>query len=101
MARLSGMELYRRVRKRLRKIRRMQEAYNAAKRSGQAVSSSEASPALTLRATPSGTAGLRLGGRHGYRSQNTSKDTISERSLSVQYLANQKPPTYLHGVFSI
>ena len=39
MSGLSGMELYRRVRKRLRKIRRMQESYNAAKRSGQGASS--------------------------------------------------------------
>ena len=101
MSGLSGMELYRRVRKRLRKIRRMQESYNAAKRSGQGASSSEARPALALRATPSGTAGLRLGGRHANRAQTTSKTTTSERLLSVQYLANQKPPTYLHGVFSI
>ena len=100
-SRLGGMELYRRVCKRLRKIRRIQAAYSKAKHAGGDLSPFAARPALALRATPSGTAGLRRGGRHANRAQTTSKTTTSERLLSVQYLANQKPPTYLHGVFSI
>lgn len=97
---LSGMDLYRRVRKRLRKIRRMQEAYGRAKRTGLDIHSLAARPALALRATPSGTAGLhREGARHGAGSP--CRSPKEERALSVQYLANQKPPDYLRSVFPI
>ena len=97
---LSGMDLYRRVCRRLRKIMRMQTAYNRAKRDGVDLSSFAARPALALRATPAGTAGLHREGR----SPNTAtlhKNIVSERTLSVQYLANQKPPSYLQSVFPI
>ncbi|MBP5511315.1 MAG: hypothetical protein J6Z49_10390, partial [Kiritimatiellae bacterium] len=57
-ARLGGMDLYRRVRKRLRKIRRIQAAYTKARHEGEDLSPFAARPALALRATPSGTAGL-------------------------------------------
>ena len=98
--RLSGMELYRRVVKRLRKIRRIQAAYDKAKHAGEDLSPFAARPALALRATPSGTAGLhREGTRHTVNNQRISR--AEERRLSVQYLANQKPPSYLQSVFSI
>ena len=99
-ARLSGMELYRKVRKRLRKIRRIQEAYNKAKHAGEDLSSFAAHPALALRATPSGTVGLHREGRDN-TTTNQRKTIAEERKLSVQYLANQKPPDYLQSVFSI
>ena len=99
-ASLSGMELYRRVIKRLRKIRRIQAAYDKAKHAGEDLSPFAARPALALRATPSGTAGLhREGTRHTVNNQRISR--AEERRLSVQYLANQKPPSYLQSVFSI
>ena len=99
-SRLSGMELYRRVIKRLRKIRRIQAAYDKAKHAGEDLSPFAARPALALRATPSGTAGLhREGTRHTVSNQRISH--AEERRLSVQYLANQKPPSYLQSVFSI
>ena len=99
-ARLSGMDLYRRVCKRLRKIRRIQAAYDKAKHAGGDLSPFAARPALALRATPSGTAGLpREGTRHIINNQRMSH--AEERRLSVQYLANQKPPSYLQSVFSI
>ena len=99
-ARLSGMDLYRRVCKRLRKIRRIQAAYAKAKHAGGDLSPFAARPALALRATPSGTAGLhREGTRHFIDNQRISR--TEERRLSVQYLANQKPPSYLQSVFSI
>ena len=64
-ARLGGMELYRRVVKRLRRIRRMQAAYGKAKHAGEDLSPFAARPALALCDTPSGTAGLhREGTRH-------------------------------------
>ena len=94
------MELYRRVLKRLRKIRRIQAAYSKAKHAGEDLSPFAARPALALRATPSGTAGLhREGNRHAVN--NRPMNRAEERRLSVQYLANQKPPNYLQGVFSI
>lgn len=99
-ARLSGMELYRKVRKRLRKIRRIQEAYNKAKHAGEDLSSFAAHPALALRATPSGTVGLHREGRDN-TTTNQRKTIAEERKLSVQYLANQKPPDYLQSVFPI
>ncbi len=71
---LGGMELHRRVLKRLRKIRRMQERYNMARRMG------EGGPA------PGG---------------GTRQNHVNERSLSVQYLANQKPSDYLWSVLPI
>ena len=99
-SRLSGMELHRRVLKRLRKIRRIQAAYDKARHAGEDLSPFAARPALALRATPSGTAGLsREGMRHTVNNQRMSH--AEERRLSVQYLANQKPPSYLQGVFSI
>ena len=77
------MDLYRRVRKRLRKIRRMQETYVNAKRTGLDIPSFAARPALALRATPSGTAGLhREGARHGVGSP--CRSPKEERVLSVQ-----------------
>ena len=61
---------------------------------------SRRSPALVLRATPSGTAGLHREGTDN--STTNQRITIAEkRRLSVQYLANQKTPSYLHSVFSI
>ncbi len=99
-AKLSGMDLYRRVCKRLRKIRRIQEAYTKAKHDGEDLSSFAARPALALRATPSGSAGLHREGTDN--STTNQRITIAEkRRLSVQYLANQKTPSYLHSVFSI
>ena len=99
-ARLSGMELYRRALKRLRKIRRIQAAYTKAKHAGEDLSPFAAHPALALRATPSGTAGLHREGTR--RATVNQRMPIAEaRRLSVQYLANQKPPSYLQSVFSI
>ena len=99
-SRLSGMELYRRVLKRLRKIRRMQAAYAKAKHAGEDLSPFAARPALALRATPSGAAGLHREGT-GHAVNNRPLSHAEERRLSVQYLANQKPPSYLQSVFSI
>ena len=99
-ARLSGMDLCRRVRKRLRKIRRIQNVYTMNKYAGKDLSPFAARPALALRATPSGTAGLHREGTHN--STANQRITITEkRRLSVQHLANQKTPGYLHSVFSI
>ena len=99
-ARLSGMDLYRRVLKRLRKIRRIQAAYDKAKHAGEDLSPFAARPALALRATPPGTAGLhREGTLQTVNNQHINR--AEERRLSVQYLANQKPPSYLQSVFSI
>ena len=92
-ARCSGMELYRRVRKHLRKIRRLQQEHAAAKKASSRAE--PACPALPLRGTPSGAAVLR-------RPRTASPNhPAQERAESVQYLANQKPPAYLQSVLSI
>ena len=97
---LSGMDLYRRVLKRLRKIRRIQAAYAKAKHEGKDLSPFAARPSLALRATPPGTDGLhREGTQHATNNQHMSH--TEGRRLSVQYLANQKTPSYLQSVFSI
>ncbi len=88
----SGMDLYRRVKRRLRKIGRIQKTYDKAKHEGRDLSAFAARPALALRATPPGTAGARRG--RGHRQQ-------TEREKSVQFLTNQKPPEYLKCVFPI
>ncbi len=99
-SKLSGMELYRRVQKRLRKIMRIQNAFTQAKHSVERVSSGAVPPASALRAAPSGTAV-----RHRAAGSTARIDPpISrkdERLQSAQYLANQKPPSYLESVFSI
>lgn len=92
--RLSGMELYRRVRKRLKKIRRIQRAYTAAKRNG--AGDGPACPALPLRGTPSGTAVPRRA-TPGLPPAAPTQD----KKGSVQYLTNQKPPPFLKSVLSI
>lgn len=92
--RLSGMELYRRVRKRLQKIQRLQREYAAAKRI--MAGGAPACPALPLRGTPSGTAVLRRA-TPGLPTPTPSQD----RERSVQYLTNQKPPPFLKSVLSI
>ena len=97
---LSGMELYRRVLRRLRKARRIQAAYDRARRAGEDLSPFAARPALALRATPPGPAGLRREGTCR-TAGNRPMSHAEERRLSVQYLANQKPPSYLQSVLSI
>ena len=99
-ARHIGMELYRKVRKRLRKMQRIHIAYNEAKNAGEDLSSFAVHPALALHATPSGTAGLPREGRDN-TTTNQHKAIAEKRKSSVQYLANQKPPDYLQSVFSI
>ena len=97
---LSGMELYHRVRKRLRKIMRIQNEYNQAKHAGIDLSGYAARPASALRAAPSGTAELpRVAGAIRHTEQHINRK--NEREQSVQYLANQKPPSYLQSVFPI
>ncbi len=98
--RLSGMELYRRVRKRLKKIRRRQEAYTKVKRQGAV--GAPARPALPLRGTPSGTAVQRRRAHRPLAPPAPHHSSPSqERVASVQYLTNQKPPLYLKSVLSI
>ena len=92
--RLSGMELYRRVRKRLAKILRIQKKYEQAKRTQRG--GVPACPALPLRGTPSGTAVPR---RHAPALPPTTPAQDKERS--VRHLTNQKPPPFLQSVLSI
>lgn len=93
-SRLSGMELYRRVRKRLKKIRRIQREHAAEKRNWPG--GGPACPALPLRGTPSGTAVPRRA-TPGLPPPAPTQD----KERSVQYLTNQKPPPFLKSVLSI
>lgn len=99
-SKLSGMELHRRVIKRLNKIKRIQAAYTQAKHAGEDLSRYAEPPASALRAAPSGTAVRhRVAGRTDSPSPTISRR--NERLESGQYLANQKPPHYLeNGLFN-
>jgi hypothetical protein len=92
--RLSGMELYRRVRKRLKKIRRLQQEYNAEKRTF--ARGAPACPALPLRGTPPGTAVQRR-----TTPRLPPPTPAQDKARSVQYLTNQNPPPFLKSVLSI
>ena len=54
-----------------------------------------------LRAAPSGTSSPRHSRNHQTEAKRMRKKCLQEKKLSVAYLANQKPPTYLSGVVSI
>lgn len=97
-SKLSGMELHRRVKKRLNKIKRIQSLYTQDKHAGKDLSRYATPPASALRAAPSGTAVRRRvpGASSRAKPQISRKE---ERQISVQYLANQKPPDYLQSVF--
>lgn len=96
---LSGIDLLAKIRKLLGLIRRKQERFNRMKKApvrGAGVASS------ALRAAPPGTAASRRAPDIGQASTTPlCKQHDSERLLSAQYLANQKPPDFLSGALSI
>lgn len=109
-AKLSGIDIAHRVKKKLARIKRMQEQYNRAKAThNKAVLNWDmmnmiprvAGSDSALRAAPSGTSSPRHSRNHQTEAKRMRKKCLQEKKLSVAYLANQKPPTYLSGVVSI
>ena len=108
--RLSGIDIAHRVKKKLARIKRIQEQYNRAKFSHDSdvlnkVSGNDipsgAGPDSALRAAPSGTSWPRPARKRKTEGNKDWNKYFQEKKLSVAYLANQKPPVYLSGVVSI
>ena len=109
-AKLSGIDIAHRVKKKLARIKRMQDQYNRAKAThNKAVLNSDmmnmiprvAGSDAALRAAPWGTSSPRHSRNHQTEAKRTRQKCLHEPTLSVAYLANQKPLTYLSGVVSI
>ena len=101
-AKLNGVTLLKKIKTKLNKIRRLQEKYSRANaKRGYAGAPVEVADSA-LRAAPPGPSAP-LHGRSGTsRHEKTSPaDYRKARSISVQYLANQKPPSFLLGALSI
>ena len=101
-ARLNGIELVRLAKKKLRRIKRLQEEYNRAKARGEAKGLPEkdsfggAAPSSSLRDAPSGT-DVRRPAKAGKKPESAA----SKKERSTQYLANQQPPPFLTSTLSI
>ena len=99
---LVGVELLNRIKKKLRRVKRIQKEYDMAKRHHDKGFLGGGGPGSALRAAPPGTpvpapsktAGPSLPSKHW-------EQCIKEKQMSAQYLANQKPPSYLQGALSI
>ena len=109
-ARLTGIELAHRVKKKLARIKRMQERHSRAKVAhdedilGSLPTkdlSGGAGPGSALRAAPSGAPRPRPSRKRTPKVNRDWNKYVQEKTLSVAYLANQKPPAYLSGVVSI
>ena len=99
---LVGVELLNRIKKKLKRVRRQQEKYNTAKRQHDIGVLGGGGPGSALRAAPPGTPvpapSKTEGSQHPSRHWN---HYFKEKQMSAQYLANQKPPSYLQGALSI
>ena len=100
--RLVGIDLLNRIKKKLKRIRRMQERYNRAKLNHDTGFLGGGGTGSALRAAPSGSPDP-TPSKKGTRRQPPShwNQHLKEKLLSAKYLANQKPPTYLQGALSI
>ena len=101
-ARLNGIELVRLAKKKLRRIKRLQEEYNRAKARGEAKGLPEkdsfggAAPSSSLRDAPSGT-DCRRPAKAGKKQESAA----SKKERSTQYWTNQQPPPFLTSTLSI
>ena len=99
---LVGVELLCRIKKKLKRVKRLQENYNTAKRRHDTGILGGGVPGSALRAAPSGTpVPAPAKTEVGYRPQKHWNQYYKEKQMSAQYLANQKPPSYLQGALSI
>ena len=101
-SKLVGVELLNRIKKKLIRIKRLQKDYNMAKHQHDTSVLGGGGPGSALRAAPSGTPApapsKTEGGHHPSKHWN---QYFKEKQMSAQYLANQKPPSYLQGALSI
>lgn len=109
-ARLTGIELAHRVKKKLARIKRIQERHSRAKVAhdedilGSPPTedlSGGSGPGSALRAAPSGAPRPRPSRKRTPKVNRDWNKYVQEKTLRVAYLANQKPPAYLSGVVSI
>ena len=101
-ARLVGVELLSKVKRKLAKIRRKQEQYNKARSDHDTRLLGGDVPGSPLRGAPSGTPGhIPSKEAPAHRHANNRNRHIPEKQIGAQYLANQKPPSYLQGALSI
>ena len=101
-AKLNGVALLEKIKAKLAKIKRIQKKYSRDKaKHGHAGAPVEVAD-LALRAAPPGPSAP-LHGRTGASRHDkpSPADYRTARSISVQYLANQKPPPFLAGALSI
>ena len=101
-ARLCGIDLLAKIKRKLARIKRIQERYNAAKAKHEKRFLGWAGAGSPLRGAPSGTPVPRpskSGATHTHISY--WNQHFEEKKMSAQYLANQKPPSYLQGALSI
>jgi len=109
-AKLSGMDLAHKVKRKLSRIKRIQEQYSRAKVTHDTDILTKA-PTMdsrivsgldsALRATPSWAPSPRRARTCKTAANKDWNKYVQEKKLSVSYLANQKPPAYLSGVVSI
>jgi hypothetical protein len=101
-AKMVGIKLLAKIERKLQRIRRTQEKYNKARREHNSPLLAAMVADSALCAAPSGSSAP-LRGKTSRRQLACNAKTARshERSLGVQYLANQKPPPYLAGALSI
>ena len=101
-AKLCGIDLLAKIKRKLARIKRIQERYDAAKAKHDKRFLGGEGTGSPLRGTPSGTP-------VPLPSKSVAEHSISphwnqylkEKKISAEYLANQKPPNYLEGALSI
>ncbi len=100
--RLCGIVLLAKIKRKLARIKRIQERYNAAKTTHDKRFLGGEATGSPLRGAPSGTP-VALPSKNGVQppATNHRKRYLTEKELGAQYLANQKPPAYLQGALSI
>lgn len=98
--RLSGIELMGRIKKKLKRVMRMQAEYAAATRVGNILMGGAGTDSA-LRAAPSGTSFPCASHKTGASDKKRGGQRANEKKLGAQYLANQKPPNFLQGALPI
>lgn len=99
---LVGIELLAKIKRKLRKVRRMQEKYNSAKTNHDKGFLGVAGAGSPLCGAPSGTPSpCHSKDGDGHHTPKHWNQYLKEKRIGAQYLANQKPPLYLQGALSI
>ena len=98
---MNGIQLYQQIVRRLKRILRRQESWREQHRQSQRPFLDARLADSALRAAPSGTSASPGIQDRTIDIRPNRLSTRQRKLQSVQYLANQKPPSYLQSVFSI